>query len=177
MKYLLLDHLGVLTQTINDKGEVNESIVNSLNKLVTNYGYKILFQSSNTLAGQLDLLERIRAACSKKGLSFPPVVGTAVRDLLNFASIKSSAPVITTHNGIKVASYGEKKEGKGDMREALAVMLNITDSDRAESIVLDDDERYTQQAAKEGYQTKYIGGPDGLTFDKALKEILKREGH
>lgn len=171
-KYLLLDHAGVLGQALDEVDGINESIINKLNQLVNEYDYKILFHSSNNLAGQLRLLARLQDACSKKKLHFPQVKGIAVRDLLAYGNIASEHPKISDHQGIPVAVFGVKKEGKACIREALSVMLNITPADRGQSIVFDDDLSHIEQAKKEGYKTQYIGGADGLTFEKALARVL-----
>lgn len=172
MKYLLFDHAGVLHQALNTDGQINESIVNKINQLVQK-GYQVLFHSSNNLSGQLDFLKRLQAAALKKDLSFPPVVGIAVRDPLEYGEIKSSMPlIITGEKGLKIAAFGVKKPGKACIREALSVMLGIKPSDHKESVVFDDDLDHILEAQKEGYQVKYIGGPEGLTLETALEEIL-----
>jgi len=173
MKYLLLDHAGVLSQALDDAGEVNEAVINKLNKLVQEYNYKILFHSSNNLLGQLELLNRLRQAALKKNLVFPSVEAIAVRDFLSYGNISSDSPQISNEAGIKIAAFGIKKPGKACIREALTVLLNITPAERAKSIVFDDDVAHIEQAQKEGYQTQYIGGPDNLTFDRALGTVLK----
>lgn len=172
MKYLLFDHAGVLHQALNEEGQINEPIIRKINRLVDE-GYQVLFHSSNNLAGQLDFLERLQMATLKKNLRFPTVVGIAVRDPLEYGDIKSSAPLIMMgENGLKIAAFGIKKPGKACIREALSVMLGIKPSDHKESIVFEDDLDHIHQAQKEGYQVKYIGGPEGLTLEKALDEVL-----
>lgn len=175
MKYLMFDHMGVLNQALNSLGHINEPIVNQLNQLVDHYGYKIVFHSSNTLAGQLDLLQRLQTACLKQKLIFPKVVAIAVRDLQTHPHITSDKPLISMDKeGLQIAAFGVKKEGKACIREALSVILNIQEADRKESIVFDDEIAHIAQAQKEGYQVKYIG--DGLSLNAALGEVLAALG-
>lgn len=175
MKYLLFDHAGVLNQTLNSLGQINESIVNKLNTLVNDYEYQILFHSSNSLAGQLGLLEKLKSACAENNITFPPIVGMAVRDLLNYPNVSSDHPEISTYKeGLKIAAFGIKKEGKACIREALCVMLDIPEADRKQSIVFDDDIAYILQAQKEGYQVKYVG--EGVSFEDALDQVLAQNG-
>lgn len=172
MKYLLFDHMGVLNQAIDDKGNINESIVKNLNQLVHHQGYEILFHSSNNLEGQLSLLKALQEASLKKGLTFPKVQGLAVCDLLSYGELSSEAPLILNQEGLKIAAFGIKKNGKACIREALSLLFNIQESERKQSIVFDDDLNHILQAQKEGYQTKAIG-LEGLTLASALEQILQ----
>ncbi len=191
MKYLMLDHGGVL-HGVAKKGQpgVNDLllrdlgngfsqvlpngvlIVQKLSELVSNHGYQIVFHSEGIEDDQLRSIEQLLAACRAKGLAFPAIAAMAVCDPGEYKGHTSDKPFIITNrpHGIKMAAYAGEKPGKACVRAALSAMLRIEEVNRRDCIVFDDADSVIQQAESEGYQTKQLGN-----LELALDEVLQDE--
>src|SRR5689334_11426919 len=113
MKYLMLDHGGVLdgklfrgTPGTNDLVLAQYepglyqllpnrvSVVKKLDELVKNYGYQIAYHSKNIEEHQLGILAQLRSACQAKGIQFPAATAMAVCDPHQYPEVKSTQPTL-----------------------------------------------------------------------------------
>src|SRR5437868_3196195 len=186
-KCLMFDHGGVLDGEMvmapdsmdlvlsgPDEGVYNVlkngvSIINDLNDLIKNHGYKIIFHSKNLEEDQLRILEQLRSACRKKNIEFPTVFAMGVCDARPekdnaFKNNSYQNPLIITNrsHGIKIAAYSDVTQsdsGKSYLRAALSKLFVGTDQMvKSECIVFDDGDTVFDKAKEEGYQAFYISG-------------------
>lgn len=186
-KYLFIDQGGVLDGIITDQVMEDDlllttidqglfqvlkqgvPLVKQLNDLVTNYNYQIIFHSKNQEAEQLSLLTNLSNACDLKGIIFPKVTAMAVRDP-RYTATAAVTPIVINNrpHGILLACYEQELDGKACVRLALSKLLNISEAERANHIVLDDGPSVIATAIKEGWQAYEIGKIDLATVINAI---------
>jgi hypothetical protein len=193
-KYLMFDHGGVLDGQYSETPPTNDdlfitsysdggyqilkngvSIVRSLNRLVAEHGYEIVFHSKNKAEDQLKLYQQLVASCRSKGLSFPKVSALAVCDPAKYPSIQADAPLEENNDGILMACYGVDQDDKACVRTALSKILRIDKHTRSQHIVFEDGSDVILAARKEGY-TAYLISPEMLnsSLNFVLQELLPK---
>ncbi len=199
-KYLMFDHGGVLDgDAVGDLSEVDHEkdlilqefewggaqvlkngvqIVQDLHELMDKHGYEMVFHSKNKEADQIEILEQLQRACSKKGLRFPRVRAMAVFDQKKYPRVNSSRPgrLETTcdRQAIGMVAWGEDDlDGKASVRRALESFLSIPQASRSEHVVFDDGEPNVSAPRAEGYQAHLIGvGHGRVKLDVAIAQVL-----
>jgi hypothetical protein len=196
-KYLMIDHGGVLDGEITEnKPGSNDlllqtysdgyyqvlkngvQIIKNLNELIEKYRYEIVFHSKNKEKDQLKLLSDLYAVCNEKGITFPKVKAMAVFDAERFKDVDSKNPRIIkdNNNSIWIAGYGKELDGKACVRNALSILLDISQhpDDRKNHVVLDDGPSIVATAAKaEGYSAYEISGNQSFTV--TVQQIIDNE--
>lgn len=197
--YLLLDHGGVLDGQMVMNEDIDRendlvlkefdgdmagftqvlrqgvAIVNMLDELVEQHGYKIVFHSANSQADQLYLLSQLQKACTDKCITFPAVHAMGVLDREHHATTRSMTPDLSKSlSGIQIATWGADQDvGKTSLRRALSVLLRISPDQCKNHVVFDDGPSICPAAEREGYQVHLIGDETpGKTLHDAVKETL-----
>lgn len=218
-KYLFLDHSDTLTTTmkkvkssdlfLKEQGGKNyelaydllpngKQIVQDLDLLVNQHGYRLAFCSANNEEFQLGVLQSLREASKKAGLNFPPIYAMVVHDPKNYKETTSDSPIIEveppskdpkeskdyleyqqryqsrmeSNSGypIRTATYGIKEKAKTCSRKALIRLLETTPQ---QCIVFDDD--YPAEDLKKG-TTSIIAQAKSEGYE-AYKVIYQYDGN
>lgn len=149
-------------------------IVKTLNKLVSEYNFKILHHASSNEADQLKSIETLKSTCSLKGIEFPQIFAMAVCDEKKHKGAEPADPIIIKDrpHGIWIAAYAKGKSGKSSARTALSKLLGISDQSKKSSYVLDNELLVVLKAKSEGWSAIQIGGDDS-TLSEAVQKIYR----
>ncbi len=129
-----------------------------LKQLVNEHGYRIVIYGTDQKK-QIEMIMNLRRACKENNLAdLAEVTEIAVRDSECFMSIKSSKPIIFNYqrHNIKVAGYDQNADGSACALEALSKMLNISEFERKNHIVIDTTSSTIEKAILEGWRAYHI---------------------
>lgn len=188
VKYLLLDHGGVIDThsflsenkeniiteddlVLKDDGMFTQimqdgvTIIQRLNRLVDECGYKIVFHSKNSLIDQVEILQMLRQACTDKELRCPKIFAMGVCD--SAVTRPTTDPLISNiDDDITVFTYGipdEGDQGKSSLRKAIMTGLGVTPDEYHLHTVFDDGEPNIRQPLAEGFNAYCIKYGEGVT--------------
>jgi hypothetical protein len=157
-----------------------------LNFLAAQPGVILVFHSKNKAADQQHLIQQIKAAIDKHNndnrdtLVYPNFSAMVDADADKYSGVSPSKPDCnySVEYGMQVIGYDPKTcpqcKGKSSVRQAVASIYGIEESERGNHHVLDDGVPNVCEAMVEGYQGYQIGEDDGcMTLLQALQKIAQ----
>lgn len=147
--------------------------VKILNTLVEKHDCKLVILSKSKENEQIAEIEALKEACQKNGIKFPKILAIAVCDRNSFQDTRSADPmkIKDRSHGVWIAGYGKEERNKACARNALSKLLDISEGDRKNHIVIEDIPQIQEAAEKEGWKT-YLVGKD-MTILGVLEQIEK----
>ena len=146
----------------------------------------LVFHSKNKAAEQWRIVEGIRAAIddhnpkNSDNLVYPNFTAMVDADAIAHAGSSPDEPKVSYSEkyGMRVIGYDpdtyDQCEGKSSVRQAIASVYAIEESERENHYVLDDGKPIFQKAEKEGYKAFLIGSDEScLSLLNALSEIAQ----
>ena len=152
-------------------------IVDSLNKLASDYGYVIVLNSNRKEHQILQALTKLAESCKKEGLVMqrhPIIAGIVVRDREHFPQVSANNLRVVTDRShrIMIASYGLHSQKETDILDGFSKLFSNLNLDSNRLLFIDNCSEFIKEATQRRWRAR---DASSTSFKKILEELYQEE--